>query len=347
MMARAFGVADRHEWDEILSRFPHNNYAIFHTPSYVLSWKRYEQAEPVCLYAKVQGVEFLYPFFLLPCPAPEEGRYDVVSAYGYGGMISNRSDCPADILAETNSAIDEWCSERGVVAEFVREYPLGGYPRTTRRIHIRDNVYFRYGSKKFDFTNRIKKRARRDAKLSMKKGCTPEVDSELRTLPTFEKMYHGLAAAKDFPQSHWFSSDYLQDVTGFLSGRAFLINIRHGKKIIAAGLFLHHQDMMVYHLSASKANTLHLLPNDLLLYSALEEGARRNCAVLFLGGGLGTDLNDNLLRFKEKFATDRIKVHIGTKVHDQKPYDRLCQAWEEEHPEKARQNPNYFLKYRL
>ena len=348
MKLTVLSARDALRWEKTLSQFPAEAYTVFHTPAYVLSWQDHEQGEPACLLLESDGVFFLYPFYLLPCPYGDGGpeRWDMVSAYGYGGMVCSRPDCDPALLDTANQTVDKWCTDQGVVAEFIREYPFPAYLRRSRTLHVRDNLLFQYGPQPMEFAAGIKKRARRDARLSARKGCTVDVDRDLRTLDSFQEMYADLADRKGFFGSHGFSTAYFQGVRRHLSGMALLVNIAYTGRTMATALCLLYRGMLVYHLSASAHDAAPLLSNDLLLYTMLELGAQAGCRTLFLGGGLNADEDDSLFRFKEKFANERVRVHIGTKVHDQNEYERLCGKWEQDNPDKAGRFANFFLKYR-
>jgi len=349
MIFKAFTTDDLKEWNETCASFPMHSIPIFHCPDYLQTWQGYEKGEPYCLYARIGDYQFLYPFFKRRIDEYSTGEdyYDIFSVYGYGGVVTNDYRCNGKFLTLLNDAIDKWCKEENVIAEFVREYPVNKYIRRTKKSHVRNNLILEYDNKWQDFTKLIKKRARRDAMASLKKGCKGKVDTELKSMDGFIGLYRNLCRGKWLPEYYNFPDTYFENVKNKLEKWSFIINVHYHKKVIASSFNFMMNGSIVYHLSASDYQYKNYLPNDLMLYTLIEFGAHNKCRNIFFGGGLTKAKNDSLYRFKEKFANVCLPVHIGTKVHNEKVYEMLCTKWAEEYPEKAEQYRDYFLKYRL
>lgn len=334
-------------WEAVLDRFPEGTATLYHTPAYILSWRDYEAVDPVCLHLRLDGTDFLYAFYKKPVPGRDaSGLSDIQSPYGHGGLVCADPDPNTGLVARANAAIDAWCAETGVVAEFVREYPGRPYRRDTRKIPVRANLFHRYAPGR-DVASTIHKRARRDAAAAVKRGCLATVTAGTEGLDAFEPLYDRLCREKGLVASHGFGPAYFNGVRRFLARQALLVRVEADGRLVAASLCLVHRDTLIYHLSASLPEGKAVLANDLLLFTLLEAGAARGCAEAFLGGGLSDSPEDSLFRFKEKFATDTTQTHIGTKVHAQPAYDRLCADWAAANPEKAARYGRFFLKYRI
>lgn len=349
MILKVFTEKNLEEWRKILHSFPTQNYSIFHSPDYVVSWKNYEDAEIICLYLEIEGYRFLYPFLKREIKGYSDVNscFDTTSVYGYGSMVSNSSVIDDKVIEQINKAIDEWCCKEQIVAEFIREYPVNRYLRKTEKRHVRNNLFFDYNNQRDNFSALIKKRARRDAKAAVKKGCIAEIDNDLESIYTFYKIYLSFCEEKKLDNFYYFSPAYIEDIRRYLIQYGFIVNIKYNDKIIASSLNFKYHDTITYHLSASYKQFSHLLPNDLMLYTILELGSKERCNTVFLGGGLSSAPDDGLFSFKEKYSTNSCEVHIGTKVHNQKMYDHLCRIWTSNNPDKSKRYNNYFLKYRL
>ena len=348
-MIYSYSEGDFSLWTDALRKFSKKDITLFHTPEYLLSWKRFEKGTPICLHFEMEEYHILYPFFLKPI-VPNRGQkifFDVTSAYGYGGFASNSKDIPEDVLALCNEEIDSWMKKEKVIAEFIREYPNTSLCRYGEKIKVRNNLFFEYGKDRNAFSKLIKKRAIRDARLSSKKGSLAIYDWDLATLNNFIEMYHEFCKEKGLEDSHMFSREYFADVKEMLGNQAFIINIYYKDIILAASLNFVFNGMIIYHLSASMYEYRNFLPNDLMLYTLLQTGADLLCTSVFLGGGISNDDNDSLYRFKEKYATSSSDVYIVKKVVNPNAYNDLCQDWENNNPDLKEKYRNYFLKYRV
>lgn len=334
-------------WEKVLASFPPASYTIYHTPQYVLSWRHYETGRPVCLHLKVGQTNFLYAFYQKPVPGPSEsGLSDIESPYGHGGLVCDKPDPDPNLLVEINTAIDNWCIHENIVAEFVREYPGRPYLRDTSKTLVRENLFHVYSPDR-NFVESIKKRARRDASVAKRRGCTAAVTRGVEGLHFFEQLYSGFCQEKGVSNSHDFGACYFTGVREHLSSKALLVKVLHDGLTMASSLAFIHNKCLIYHLSASLPAGKAMLANDLLLYTLLEFGAGEGCECAFLGGGLTSHPADSLYQFKEKFATGHASTHIGTKVHNRPAYERLCADWSRQNPDKASRFHNFFLKYRI
>lgn len=348
MIFRVFDKKNIGEWSKTVSSFPLENITIFHTPEYLMSWQDYESATPMCLYMEGNGEQFLYPFMKKEISGYSHGNiFDISSAYGHGGMVSSSNAPDRSLVDEVNQLVDEWCRSENIIAEFIREYPAPAYLRNSELIHVRNNLIFQYGCSHGNYADKLKKRAVRDAKSSIKKGCEASIDLKLDSLDGFISLYKEVSAVKTFSEFYNFDMSYFGSVLKYLRAISFIINITHGGKTIASSLNFAYGNSVIYHLSASDYNFKNLLPNDLMLFTLIEHGAKNGYNHVFLGGGLSKDENDPLFLFKEKYATESVPVHVGKKIHNGPIYNAVCDEWADRYPEKKPLFSKFFLKYRF
>ncbi|OGV51857.1 MAG: hypothetical protein A2X49_03555 [Lentisphaerae bacterium GWF2_52_8] len=333
-------------WKKIFELIPEERSSVFHSPEYVLSWQKYEDAEPLCLHLEEDGFHFLYTFMRKPITGYEcaEGYFDVSSPYGHGGLISSGEATEA-IIKEVNRAIDEWCVSEKIVAEFIREHPCLPQLRNCERRHVRTNLLFEYGSGEWE--SLISKHGRRDAASAEKKGCVTEIDEELATLPGFMELYQKLCEEKNFGDFYRFDESYFAELKRFLQTWSFIINVKKDGMLAASALFFRRGTEIIYHLSAADLACRQYLATDLVLRTAISHGAGKGCRRIFWGGGLTSKDDDALYRFKEKFATSTAPVQIGTKLHAPVLYKKLCDEWAARNPDKVTECGHFFLRYRM
>jgi serine/alanine adding enzyme len=148
-------------WDAALSGLPPQLHDVYFTAAYHLVWQRNgDGLARGAIFENADGA-VLYPFLLRPldtAPAlvaatghggdPWRGRFDISSAYGYGGPLAavageeplELPDDPeaasgtgpgpvvtpasARLLAAFRHEFSAWCREQGIVSEFIRFHPL-------------------------------------------------------------------------------------------------------------------------------------------------------------------------------------------------------------------------------
>ncbi|MFA6567548.1 MAG: GNAT family N-acetyltransferase [Victivallales bacterium] len=348
MIFRVLNKRNIGEWAETASSFPADNLTIFHTPEYLMSWEDYESADPICLYMEENGTKFLYPFLKKGISGySHDNIFDISSAYGYGGVVSSSVNPDSNLIQQVNHLVDEWCKSENIIAEFIREYPAPSYIRNSEMTHVRNNLIFHYDGFRENYAGKLKKRAVRDAKSSVKKGCEASIDLKLDSLGGFINLYKNVSAVKEFSGFYNFNMTYFNSILKYLRANSFIINIAYNGKTVASSLNFAYGDSITYHLSASDYDFKNLLPNDLMLFTLIDYGGKNGYNHVFLGGGLSEDENDPLFLFKEKYATNTVPVHIGKKIHNGFIYDAVCDEWANKYPDKKPLYSKFFLKYRF
>ncbi len=339
-------LADPAPWAAALRRMPAHAADVYFSPDYYASWQGTLPGTAMCLHARIGGLEVLYPFFKAGIPGLP-GRYDIASAYGYGGAITNRP-YDEDEQRRFDALVADWCCEYGVVAEFVREYPGARFRASTagRRTLVRHNLSVDLDRPLEAIWEALPGSTRRYVRKPRTLGLTVEIDEDLASLDDFQALYRETADRAGFSAFYRFDRVYFESVRDRLAGHAVILNVRDGDRLAASALCLHWGRTVHYHLGASSRTWARAHPSELVYWAMIEEGHRRGCRWLRLGGGMSTAPDDSLFRFKAKFASHRTPVHIATFVHDRATYDRLCADWARAHPELVASKGHYFLRYR-
>ncbi len=341
------------DWDRILHGFPPSCRDVYYCPSYYRTWADHEAAEPMCLHVAKGGIDFLYPFFRKSIPAVTGSRkvFDIFSAYGYGGMIASvpASEVPGNCLVGVNRVVDDWCRQNGVIAEFVRQNPLFSGPQgPLRRAHnttVRENVYRRYDNGAG--ITIASASARRNVRKARGHGLRAEVDADLSTAGSFNRLYAGTSRRIGMHPYYHFGSAYTAAVTRWMAGTARLLNIMLEESVIAAAMVFQSGPYSTYHLSGSEARWQKHYPNDLLLATLVEMAFTGPSSVLSFGGGLGCAPDDALFAFKQRFGNETRPVGVGKNIHDAETYRALCDDWARRYPHLRERYRNHFLKYRV
>lgn len=351
MQLKIYTLDNEDQWNKTLIDHFQDQVDIYYRPSYFRSWVTHELAEPICLHIQNKEFNWLYPFLKkeIPNSGESEPYYDIFSAYGYGGIVSNRSisQIPDEFRTSANIEIDRWCQEHRIVAEFIRENPLLGdkdtYFRNIFHSLVRQNVYaqtnesYKIGSRS----------ARRNIQKAMRRGLEVVVNEDLSSIDNFSDLYMQTAKHLKMDRYYYFGRDYFRAVRDYLSPWSKIINIVADGRAVAAALCFLSSGFATYHLSCSDATYLKSYPNDLLLKAVVDESLDKGARLLSLGGGMSTSHCDSLFKFKRRFGTEIRPVYIGKRIHQKSQYDRLCQQWEVKHPDLVSPYGHYFLKYRV
>ena len=230
----------------------------------------------------------LHPFLVRPLP---DGRCDLTSAYGFAGPSA---------AGDWRAAFRAACTERGVVSEFIRFHPVRQNPR--------------FAGDDDELVRRMVPQARNKLRKAIRRGVTVSASRDLeRFWGLYTDAMRGLGAGGGylFPLAYFEALDALGDGLLMLDAGS------------AAALFLCGAGAMHYFLSASTAEGRRSAATTLVIYEAMRIARDSGLAVLNLGGGLRE--GDALHGFKCSFGPGRAPYYVGSAIHDQAAYRRLCE----------------------
>ncbi|MFH1119580.1 MAG: GNAT family N-acetyltransferase [Bacteroidota bacterium] len=333
-------------WREALEKISPENLDINFLPEWYKTWQEHEQAEPKCLVAEMDGYIFIYPFFLKSIDDFDLGEtyYDIQTAYGYGGVITNRTDLPESAISGFNREVNKWLFENKVVAEFIREHPLLNHcRRDAEYTKVRQNIYI----ETYRHYRIPDKKARQNVnKLFRNVHISVLMDDRLDRLDDFINLYNLNTIRLNMSKFYFFPESYFLKVRELLNEHARLIHILYKDKIINSTLFLFYGNKGTLHLAGSDHEYQTLRGNDLMYYSAIELSKNMGLEILAIGGGISANEDDSLFRFKSKFSDLHKDVMVGKKILNPDIYAKLVTQWAEKYPELTEKYRNFFLKYR-
>ncbi len=118
---------DDPRWLQALARTPHD---VYHTPEYVRIDAQRMQATGEALLITDGDRQLFLPYLLRSCAqflsGVPDSVQDVISPYGYPGMLLSASARQASFAASAWSAVRESWSARGVCTAFLRMHPILG-----------------------------------------------------------------------------------------------------------------------------------------------------------------------------------------------------------------------------
>lgn len=267
--------------------------------------------------------------------------YDLETAYGYGGPITNCYE--SNFLNRAFQAYRIECQKQNIVCEFIRFHPFNNI--------IEYGELFDFFSKErqvviVDLTlstedrwTRYSKTTRNILRKAIKKMSR---DNDSKMLGCFTSLYQQTMDKNNAEEFYYFKPEYFEKLIG-ING-VDLLSVSLDSEIVSAGFFMHGSDLSHYHLSANNSQFFKENGNYVLLDFAFEQAKSYGCKWMMLGGGRSSDEDDSLLRFKQKFSGELVPFYIGGLTFLPEVKDGLDRLWREQNPGI---NQKLFQLYRL
>jgi serine/alanine adding enzyme len=323
------------QWLEKINHFPPERTDIYFTPGYYKSWQGVEQGQAKCLGGEVEGVEFLYPFFIKPITGYKTDVlcFDVITAYGYGGLLANKPLSPMQAIIVDN-AVNSWMKDHHVIAELIREHPLLATPfPSVERHQVRRNVYADISSLDDAWSNVEKRGGRYCINKAKRMGLTISFDLSAASIDDFISMYSDKASESGWNAFYHFPKQYFHQFKKHLCDNIQIVRVELNGHLVASSLTMKWGKTLHNHLAASSEQGKKMNANDMLYWGLIQLGHKLGCSCLSFGGGLSMDEKDQLFSFKKKFGKIYLPVYIERRVHDQHRYDLIVEQWREKYPE--------------
>ena len=343
-MLVVYQLSESERWDSVVRSF--QEYDVFWLSGYVKAFQIHGDGIPLLFYYEdnaVRGINVVMKrdvaqekHFINIIP---EGQYfDFSTPYGYGGWIIEGQN--SDGLF---SAYEEWCTNNGIVSEFVRFHPVIGNHIDSLKAYevvpLGNTVALDLSSPEAIWAN-ITSKNRNMIRKAQKNGVAIYSGRCPEIYKTFMEIYNATMDKDDAEEYYYFGSEFYQSVLLDLPQNAQVFYAVYEGKIIAASIMLAANGKMSYHLSGSIREFSNLAPTNLLLYEAALWGYVNGCRSLYLGGGVGSK-EDGLYRFKKSFyrLDDVKRFYIGKKVLNHEKYEQLLEI-------RGKNDSSFFPKYR-
>lgn len=334
------------EWKSAIERIDSKLADVYFLPEWYRTWENYEHSVAKCIVAEEDDYLFVYPFLMRSIEGFDIATecFDIQSAYGYGGILTNSLNVPQHLTEKFNHKVTDWLTENNVIAEFVREHPLLDHcRRDAHYVLARKNIYIEaspdYRIKELKNHQNVSK-FRRDAKLKV------VIDDRLDGMDEFVRLYHLNANRIGMSKYYFFSEEYFSLIKNLLKDHARLINIYYENKLTHSLIYLFYGNKASLHLAGADHSLFKFNLSAVSFFESVLYSAELGMETVNIGGGLTADEQDGLYRFKKNFSNNIKDVYIGKKVINQLVYDSLVRQWEEKYPHLKDRYRNFFLKYR-
>jgi hypothetical protein len=311
--------------------------------------------QPECIFLSDGSGYALYSYLRRPIEGfSTAGRrvFDTETCYGYGGPIFC-GDWAAENRIGALRAAQRYLEASGVVAEFIRcrcdgfaadDFRAADY----RVLQVRTNVECDLEPGALEaIPPTWHKKARRDINRARRAGLCYRIGGDKEHIAEFARLYRMTAERLDMTPFYRFDLAHFEALLSLEPDLVKLLVVHRtgGAECVSAGILFLGGETAHYHLGASDLAHRAVCPNDFLLFALARVAAEHGMRKIVWGGGLGNDPNDSLQKFKERFATQLVPVHIACRVIDDGAYQDLCTQWEARYPEK-RETKRLFLRYR-
>src|ERR1700722_15151208 len=129
---------DWREWEELVSRSPYAD--TYYRPGYVAAY-RSQGGDIRALALNTRSRRFLLPLVFRPLStlsfAPEASGFDVITPYGYGGILPlEAGPVSQEDGAQLVASLLAWCRVEGVVSCFIRLHSLEAQHRWVEGLRL-------------------------------------------------------------------------------------------------------------------------------------------------------------------------------------------------------------------
>lgn len=324
---------------------------VFAHPDYLLLYTD-EKTVAKCALLQERDQVMLYPFLLRSitkesyCGKEMGDLYDMITPYGYGGMITDGGGIDRELLVDFNNQFTKWAIDNHVVSEFVRfalkSKHVDDYAGEV--VYNNDNVVVDLSMEEATIWRDFKPKVRKNVNHAKRCNLIVETDSRGDRLDDFLDIYYSTMERREATNTYYFPREYFESINHNLQGQYMYFHAKLDDVIVSTELVLISAFNIYSFLGGTKSEYFDLRPNDLLKFEIINWGRTHGKKQFILGGGYAP--HDGIFNYKHAFAPDGIvPFHVGRRVFDQEMYDRLVERRKSLNPD-FDENTSYFPVYR-
>jgi Acetyltransferase (GNAT) domain len=321
-------------WQQCLNRMPHDFY---HLPGYLALEAQRHNAIAEAIIIQDESEVFFLPYLIRECDRTlgtsdlgGDRIYDVISPYGYPGMLVSQAGQNPRFIKKCLGLIQAHWRSNNICSAFIRLHPL-------LNIYIDpsfsdgDNfvVCDRGNVVVVDLTadiDEIWKQTRANHRTKINKlkraGFTTRIGSMDEYLDVFMDIYHETMNRVNASSMYYFTRDYFNNLAAALGNRINICVVETNDQIVAASLITELSGIVQYHLGGTRTEFLPQSPTTIMFNQTIEWAKQRNNRYLNLGGGLGAN-QDSLYHFKSGFSDRTQSFMTMQTIINNDLYDRL------------------------
>lgn len=327
-------IKDKDKWMEFLDSFNDIEIDIYYLPEYMnLSIKDNNEAL-LFIYSHDKNF-WIYPFFLTSINKAYLVNTkliykDIETAYGYSGPLSNSSNI--NFIEKAQSIFSEWCHDKNVVAEFIRFHPLlkntNFYKKNTIILYDRKTISInleKFNNEK----NKFDAKTRNIIKKFYKENNYIKIVDSKKDYDLFKDLYLSNMKKKDATNFYYFDEKYFDRLFYFILEHGCIINAYCKNNYLIGGAFILFSNQYAhYHLASSLKGKLYSGTSNAIIEKAIYISLDKNKKLLHLGGGVHSDNNDSLFKFKESMGNIMNEFYIGKKIYNPHIYNDILNVFQ-------------------
>lgn len=329
-------------WKSLIMRLKPEQRDIHFIPEYGLIYKQTYGYEPYLAFYGDEKEFVIQPFIVrllntlpfLKDQGIKENYYDITNAYGYGGPICHcdSENSAKKFYQEFDSHFKEYCIKNRIASEFTSLHPLLRNHELLINSGIitiqkqKDIVYIDLSLEKED----IWKGIRKGHKSSIKKANSKNVEvikavPDKNNFETLNLLYYKTMERNKAKERWFFPENYFSNCYSFLgNNRVTLYFAFINGEPATASILMHDFNTIYYHFAGSDEKYYDYCPNNLLLYEVSIKSKENGFLNFHLGGGVSSNINDNLFIFKSGFSNLTASLYTYYRIHNKEIYEILC-----------------------
>lgn len=251
-----------------------------------------------------------------------DGKFDLVSVYGYTGLLCHDNRSMPEVLDQLKPAL----ADIGCVSCFSRMHPI---------IHedIPDHDCLVAAGKTISIAclpedERMlgyRKTTRYEIRKLAKLDSEARFDTSDESFGAFVEIYYATMRDLDAADSYFFDRDWLRNVLNIPGVQTTIGTVIYEGQIVSAALFTCIQGTAQYFLGGANREFSKLAPQKLLLHRAVDWAIEHGAESLHLGGGRGSR-EDGLFRFKSGFSKTVHEFKLMKLICDETVYADLTRT---------------------
>ena len=315
-------------WAQALARTPHD---VYHTAAYVATEGRRIDAEPAAVVATCGEQQLFLPYLLRSCDQFAdscESVSDIVSPYGYPGLLLNDAGRDPEFAAVAWSAIVAAWKNAGVCSAFPRMHPIlsAGIEEFLPEAGLLKTGLTVAADLQLDeqaLWMGLGHNHRRSLERCRKQDFTARFVPLTEHLEPYRDVYNQTMDRVKAKDVYYFDEAYFRELSQQPDVHCCIVEAEN--RIAAACLFFESHGIVQAHLGGSANDYYRHSPFHLCLYHAILWAKSRGNRWLHFGGGVGGD-NDPLFHFKAGFSDVRFTYHTARLVLDERRYRQLVES---------------------
>jgi hypothetical protein len=334
------------EWQECLNTIPHDFY---HLPGYLELEATRQKAKAEAIIIK-SGEELFFLAYLVRdcsqvsalCEFDGDRVYDVISPYGYPGMLVSRSGQNPQFIRKCLNIIYEHWRSKNICSAFIRLHPILNScldqfrlnnssflasDIVLEKLHQRGDVVICELERDLtEIWKQIRSNHRTKINKLKRSGFTVSMGSVDEYLDVFIDIYIETMNRVNAGAAYFFTRDYFNQFSAVLGDRLNICVVKINEEIVAASLITEFSGIVQYHLGGTRTEFLPQSPTTIMFDYMIHWGKQRDNQYLNLGGGLGGTI-DSLYHFKSGFSNYvqsfiTIETIINPDLYDQLIHSR-------------------------